>query len=330
MSTIKIDTRVIEVTGAQRHALTSLAAGPLDVAQLTHAEVGWGTVRALADLGFVRVNYKHSGQTWVGAEITNLGRAALAAAQSDETQATEGKKEMMIDDGHRHLADEVIELQRGLAERDAEVARLRGVIEQVVVSCDNQRDRQLIATMCARALAALAAAAPAGEQQKTSEANVARPKSSGLDHNNLASPEIATRRNSPPAEAPQESGVPSGKAGCRACDPLNPGDVGEPHTCRTGLSYRRAHAERATRYTGTLRGEYEQMAREWLNEHVPMTSGASDRTASLAALLARVADERQSAIVEALKSEGAIGYFAKWIASNAWRAALAAARKETP
>ena len=84
MSTSKIDTRVIEVTGAQRHALTALAAGPLDVAQLTHAEVGWGTVRALADLGLVCTHYKHSSRAWVGAEITNLGRAALAAARKEQ------------------------------------------------------------------------------------------------------------------------------------------------------------------------------------------------------------------------------------------------------
>ena len=134
--------------------------------------------------------------------------------------------------------------------------------------------------------------APAGEQEKTSEGDVGRE-----DHSS------APNSTSPPAEAPQESGVPSGKAGCRACDPLNPGDVGEPHTC-------------SPHSPGTLRDDYERMAREWAQEPCSATDGSRiwwvghDKSddeecetctclTSLAALLARVADERQSAIEQA-------------------------------
>lgn len=143
--------------------------------------------------------------------------------------------------------------------------------------------------------------APAGEQEKTSEGDVGRE-----DHSS------APNSTSPPAEAPSRAGVPSGKAGCRACDPLNPGDVGEPHTC-------------SPHSPGTL---YERMAREFItNAHGVITD------ASLAALLARVADERQREIGRRVKIRAntipitsapdttfnLICDIADWIASNEWR-----------
>ena len=125
------------------------------------------------------------------------------------------------------------ESEARVRELEADVERLRDAVQLEIsqrrVDDSYGRDKsacQTVSDILERRgndfglMSALAASASAGEQQKTSEGDVGREDNSS-----------APNSTSPPAEAPSRAGVPSGKAGCRACDPLNPGDVGEPHTC---------------------------------------------------------------------------------------------------